>query len=161
MIAKAGMKPFKKEEGRGIAEYFDELLNAGRAMRKRTELESIHAAFKSGAKDPVSVIADIEKLADGPLTWLWKSSDDPTVTFNEDDEYDKEEADYEHEHANDIDEEAVADAASGSDVKAPFEAAGQALASAEGSASGPRPMATASGSAAGSASGSATGTASK
>merc|ERR1712159_433930 len=117
---------------------------------------------KSGAKDPVSVIADIEKLADGPtadvpLTWLWKSSDDPTVTFNEDDEYDKEEADYEHEHANDIDEEAVADAASGSDVKAPFEAAGQSLASAEGSASGPGPMATASGSAAGSASGSATG----
>jgi len=166
MIAASGSKPFNKETHTRVIDYFGDLLDAGKAMRKTSELEALMAAFKDASKDPVSIIAEIEKLAEagakegGPLTagdvplqWLWKDGVDPT--FNEDEEYDKEGEAYEHEHEHDVDDEAneaeaeagsASGSASGSGSDDDLEASG----SASGSASGPETAA--SGSAAGTAS---------
>merc|ERR1712072_239441 len=105
MINAAGVKAFNKEEHGEVFDYFSDLLDAGKAMRHRAELEALEAAHKSKSKKEDELIAEIEKLGekDVPLAWLWEDEKDPT--FDQDEEYEKEGEAYEHEHEHDVDEE--------------------------------------------------------
>lgn len=102
MITAAGMKPFHKETHGEVSDYFQDLLDAGKAMRHKAELDALTAAFKDGSKDHMTLVAEIEKLAeekDVPLHWLWEDEKDPT--FDQDEEYEKDSDEYEHEHEHD------------------------------------------------------------
>lgn len=105
MINAAGVKAFNKEEHGEVFDYFSDLLDAGKAMRHKAELEALEAAHKSKSKKEDELIAEIEKLGekDVPLAWLWEDEKDPT--FDQDEEYEKEGEAYEHEHEHDVDEE--------------------------------------------------------
>merc|ERR1711871_574061 len=107
MIKAAGMKEYNKEQHGDVSDYFQELLDAGKALKHKEHLDGLAKHFHDGTMDHIKLIAEVEKTSEEkgiPLHWLWEDEKEPV--FDQDDEYEKESGEYEHEHEHDSQHEA-------------------------------------------------------